>query len=245
MKFNAARRKTAKKRNKQKPADADTTFKHQGFFGLADFDDEDDDPAPSGSRPKKKCKKPSIQNPTPSSASAASSSAAPSGSGLGSGAAVELGESFVPHDEDGDDEGLGQKRGAPRKNALEMEAKFWADMASADEHSVYFCKMSDVQRRLVVRWANTARTKVASSCDAETKRKFEGAAKRLQIIEAIIALHRKWMLRSGDMGRAYAEFDSGFKVLQSFADSEPSQPLQCKFLWDLRLQLQACGMLHL
>ena len=72
---------------------------------------------------------------------------------------------------------------------------------------------------------------------------LESAAKKLQIMESSIKLHRSWVLRSGCQEKALAEFDREWRILMQFSSSEPCQEFRCAFLWDLRLQIladQAC-----
>jgi hypothetical protein len=226
----SAKKKSAKKRNKTKK-NVKTQSTLKSFLGVAEGDSDESD-QDAGKQIKHKAKKALLTVRVSAGGAAAGSS---------SGAIdVEQHEVVEEAGTEGDNEGGPQKgRGAPKKDVLAMEANFWNEIVDADEHSVYFCKVSDVQRRLVVRWANTARTKAASCGDANLKAKYEGVAKRLQIIELIIALHRKWVQRSGDVARSYAEFESAFNVLETFAVAAPAQPLRCQFLWDLRLQTQA------
>jgi len=42
---------------------------------------------------------------------------------------------------------------------------------------------SDVQKRVIVRWANTARTKAASSSDAAKRAAYEICTKKLQVMD--------------------------------------------------------------
>jgi hypothetical protein len=138
----------------------------------------------------------------------------------------------------GDDDGR-KGAGAPSKDCLAMEAKLWKEFDTADEHSVFFCKASEVQKRLLVRWSNTARTRAASANDTSKKNLFEASGKRLQIMESGIKIHRAWQLRTGCQNKALIEFDSQWKVLEQFASSTPAQPFRCDFLWRLRLQIMA------
>ena len=63
-------------------------------------------------------------------------------------------------------------------------------------------------------------------------------AKRLQIIESTIAVHRSWNLRNSSMDLAYAAFDKEWNVLVSFASAEPSVSLDCPFIWDVFHELK-------
>lgn len=132
-------------------------------------------------------------------------------------------------------------RGAPKKDVLKMEASLWTEFGTADAHSLYFCENSDVQKRLVVRWCNTCRTK-ASSSSGEVRASYERAGKRLQITESCISIHRQWVHRSSDIVKAHAEFESSWAILEAFARSEPEQLIQCDFIWNLRYELKACHM---
>ena len=68
-----------------------------------------------------------------------------------------------------------------------MEGKNWKEFAGADEHSFFFCKVSDVQRRLLVRWAGVAKNKGESCTESAKKSVFEKAGKRLGIMENAFA----------------------------------------------------------
>jgi hypothetical protein len=127
--------------------------------------------------------------------------------------------------------------GAPNKDGLAVEAKLWKEFDTADETSVFFCKSSEVQKRLLVRWSNTARTKAAAAHDPAKRDTFEASGKRLQIMESGIKIHRAWQKRTGCQKKALIEFASQWQVLEQFAFSAPAQPLRCTFLWKLRLQI--------
>jgi len=118
-----------------------------------------------------------------------------------------------------------------------MEQQLWIQFAEADSRSLFFSKSSDIQRRLVVRWANAARSKAAGS--GPNKEKYEAAQKRLQIIESCIKIHRSWVYKSTDLDRSLSDFHSGWDVLEEFARSQPAQPISCPFIWGWKLELQA------
>ena len=139
-----------------------------------------------------------------------------------------------------EEESLKGKRGAPSKDCLAMEAKMWAEFQLADEASLYFCSVSNVQRRLLARWSTTARAKAGQASGPDKKQAFEECAKRLQIMENITQIHRAWMhARASSSEKAFLEVDASWKVLQSFATSAPSQRIDCCFWWDFRTGLQA------
>ncbi len=91
----------------------------------------------------------------------------------------------------------------------------------------------------MVRWTNSVRTKIETCSDPQMKLDLESAAKKLQIMESAISLHRTWVLRSGCQEKAWAGFDSQWRIMMRFAASEPQQSFMCEFLWDLRLQILA------
>ncbi len=97
-------------------------------------------------------------------------------------------------------------------------------------------KASDIKKKFLVRWANTARSK-AETCNDEKKEQYEQAAKRLQIMESSIKLHRAWVFRSGCQEKAWADFEHQWQLLIQFAASTPVQIIRCDFLWELRLQI--------
>ncbi len=53
-----------------------------------------------------------------------------------------------------------KSRGAPHKDPLKREQDLWNKLMVADAKSSFFAAKSDVQKRLIVRWCNTLRTKV-------------------------------------------------------------------------------------
>lgn len=120
-----------------------------------------------------------------------------------------------------------------------MERKLHAEFRIAQNGSLFFCKSNDVQRKLVVRWANDARTKAAAEKDSCRRAKYEAAVKRLQIMDSAINLHRRWTHRGTDTQRAFVEFESQMAVLMSFAAGAPSEKIECCFIFDLQLQLKA------
>jgi len=100
---------------------------------------------------------------------------------------------------------------------------------------------SDVQRRLVTRWCNTARNKVATTptMDPADRDQLERAIKRMQIMESSIKAHRSWVYRSGDLDRAINEFENAWGVLVQFASTSPIEPIRSPFMWNVRLQVLA------
>ena len=132
-----------------------------------------------------------------------------------------------------------RQKGNPGKDVLALAQQIWTEFNVAEDGSKYFCKTSDVQGRLVVRWANTARSKGASSSDPNVKMRYDLVAKQLQVVESTIKLHRAWLHRTCETSKALMTFNTDFKVLTSFAESEPCVPFECEFIWDLRLQLLA------
>ena len=94
-----------------------------------------------------------------------------------------------------------------------------------------------MQKRLLVRWANAARSKAETSTDSTRRQELEQAAKRLQIMESAIKIHRGWVFRAGAQEKSWLDFSSSWEVLEQFASSTPAQPLRCNFLWSLRLQI--------
>jgi hypothetical protein len=210
-----------KRSNKKKPAaGAGAEHKFKSFMEIAETDDE------SGSDPLPKRNKKSFAKAKATPADSEGDAAdKPSSSSSSTGMGIEA----DPAD---------KSRGAPKKDPVDVADRIWDDFRGADDRSLFFCKSSDVQRRLVVRWTNVLRTKAASTADIELKSRYEAASKRLQIVENSIKLNRNWQNRVGDVSKAFAEFDTGFKVLQSFAAGEPAQTLESSFLWHLRLQLQ-------
>lgn len=129
-------------------------------------------------------------------------------------------------------------RGAPKKVPAAMEASLWAEFKQADSRSLYFNKNSDVQRRMVTRWSNTCRTKAASAASEADKISMEASAKRLQIIETAIKMHRGFVHRTTDAERSFLEFEAAWASLLQFTNSDPVQTLDCPFLWEFRLELQ-------
>jgi hypothetical protein len=130
-------------------------------------------------------------------------------------------------------------RGAPKKDSLEMEVTLWNDFRVATSRSLFFCTSSEVQKRLVIRWANVARAKAGSAKIGAVKLQYEAAAKRLQIMETVIKIYRAWQFRGHDTQRALIEFESSWTSLLQFAESQPVESVDCPFIWDLRLQLNA------
>jgi hypothetical protein len=139
------------------------------------------------------------------------------------------------------DEDDKRSRGAPKKDCLQMEKTLWGDFQTADERSMFFSSSSDVQRRLLIRWAGTAKLKAASSTHHDERVVYERCTKRLQIMETVVKIHRGWTQRTGDHIKAYHQFDSSWNSLLQFAQCEPPEPIACPFLYDFRLQTQAFG----
>ncbi len=96
-----------------------------------------------------------------------------------------------------------------------------------------------MQKKFFVRYTNTARLKIETCSDPDKKSLLECAAKRAQIMESAIKLHRSWLFRSGCQEKALSEFDSQWRVMLQFSMSAPVQEFKCDFLWDLRLQILA------
>lgn len=145
----------------------------------------------------------------------------------------------APAGDDGEDRRT--VRGAPKKDCLQMEKTLWKDFRSADERSLFFSNSSDVQRRLLIRWAATSKLKAAASTRADERAVFERCTKRLQIMETAVKIHRTWTQRSGEPIKAYHQFDVSWKSLLQFAQCEPPEPMECPFLFDFRLQIQVFG----
>ena len=61
-------------------------------------------------------------------------------------------------DGDGDPDGK-RGRGNPGKDPLALADEIWKEFGEAGDQSIFFNSRSDVQKRLVVRWANKLRTK--------------------------------------------------------------------------------------
>jgi len=130
-------------------------------------------------------------------------------------------------------------KGAPKKDPREMETQLWSEFRIAQGRSLFFNQASDVQRRLVIRWANTLRTQAAGATKPEDRAAFEMCAKRLNIIETSIKLQRGWVYRTCTVERAMCEFEAGWASLVQFCAATPKQALECPFMWELHLQLKA------
>ena len=81
----------------------------------------------------------------------------------------------------------------------------------------------------MLRWTTEAKAKLLGAKGVEGQAKLEECIKRLQIMETGIKLQRLWLFRTGDPAKAYAELNSTWRVLESFAASSPEQPLCCQF----------------
>ena len=62
------------------------------------------------------------------------------------------------------------KPGAPKKSVEEVADQNWSELAKADKHSLFFSEVSEVKRRLLIRWGNTARQQATSAKDPEATR---------------------------------------------------------------------------
>lgn len=98
--------------------------------------------------------------------------------------ADEAGEAGGGGDGDRDEGNSGKKRrGAPKKSVEAMEQELWQEFSIADKYSTFFSEVSEVKRRLLVRWGNMARLQAASAKDPARRKMLESCAKRLQIIQ--------------------------------------------------------------
>ena len=120
----------------------------------------------------------------------------------------------------------------------------WSDFRAADERSLFFSNSSDVQRRLLIRWAGTSKLKAASSTKHDERDVYERCTKRLQIMETAVKIHRAWTHRTGYPMKAYHLFDVSWKSLLQFSQCEPAEPMECPFLFDFRLQTQVFMILY-
>ena len=235
------RRQRQKRKRKKAPAGTDRKRKATFFGGSASSGDSDGDEQRSnytkvikktvGAR-NKKC-----------DAASVSSVALDANSQVGALVALHADGGYVHGDGEGEGEGGDLKKaGRPKKDCLAMERILWKDCRNADEKSMFFCTNSDVQRRLLIRWAGIAKMKTTGPNQAENAT-FEGALKRIQIMESAIKMHRAWTHRSGDVTRAYAEFNHNWESLAQFAESPPTQKMHCFFVYDFRMQIQVSGSL--
>jgi hypothetical protein len=103
-------------------------------------------------------------------------------------------------------------------------------------------QVSDVKKKYLVRWANAARSAVERCSDPIKKAEIEAAAKRFQIMEGAIKIHRLWVYRSGCQEKAWNDFDTQWRILTQFAHSDPRQTLKCDYLWCLRFQILAASL---
>lgn len=136
------------------------------------------------------------------------------------------------------------KPGAPKKSVEEVADQHWSEFARADKHSLFFSEVSEVKRRLLIRWGNTARQQATSVKDPERRRVLESCTKRFQIMEECIKMHRAWVLRSGNTAKASAEFASGWDVLEAFAASAPAERIRSDFMQNFVLEFKVdCSFL--
>lgn len=71
---------------------------------------------------------------------------------------------------------------------------------------------------------------------------YQGLLKRMQVIEQSMKLQRSWQTRSNGIAKAYQEFNDDFAALKCFAGSAPCQPIECRYVLELGLQVQVCAM---
>ena len=143
---------------------------------------------------------------------------------------------------DGEDKRRGA-RGAPKKDGLLMAQNLWTSFEKAEEGSLFFTdpKVSDVQKRLVIRWANDIRSKLEACKDAEKTVLLELAAKRLNIVEQCMKLYKGWRTRT-ENSRALCDFNEAFAILEAFVEGAPAQQITCGYIWELRIQIKARGV---
>ena len=108
------------------------------------------------------------------------------------------------------------------------------------------CRRGPVGRGLRLPSFSSGRPVVVAIQAAAAKKQEDStafllAAKRLQIVESTIALHRAWSFRSSGMDVAYAAFDKEWGVLVSFANAEPCVDLEWPFIWDIFHELKVAG----
>lgn len=236
------RRKRRKMTRRKKQLEGDAKPKSTSFFREAESGDEDDE----AERTEKLPKRPALRGKAKAKATCAvassSSPAAKHGDGPGGlETPTKQGSGGGGTEAAGHTDPGSASRGAPKKDAVAMATGLWEEFGAADARSLYFNKSSDVQRRLVIRWANTCRSKAGSASRGADKVAFEVAAKRLQVIESVIKMHRAWTYRSTSAERAYDEFEASWKALEQFMAADPQERLHCPFFSEFRLQLKAIG----
>ena len=132
-----------------------------------------------------------------------------------------------------------EKKSAPKKDVFAMEQQMWAEFKNAGTTSQFFSSTSHITLRLLVRWSNVARTKLAAGGNLENRAQMEVCQKRFQIMESCIKIHRSWTSRGTDVARAYQEFDRAWAVLESFANAAPEVRIESAFMMRLRFELLA------
>ena len=139
-------------------------------------------------------------------------------------------------------QGQRKRAGAPKKTAEEVMQQNWEEFARATKHSLFFSVVSDlaeVKRRLLVRWGNSARAQAASAKTPERRQALESCAKRFQIMDDCVKIHRAWHLRGGDTAKAYIELSNSWVVLETFAASAPAERILSDFMHNFVLELKA------
>ncbi len=94
-----------------------------------------------------------------------------------------------------------------------------------------------MQRRFVIRWANVLRTKSVASGSDELRDQYVEMAKRMNIIENVITIHRSWQARTGEALVSCEKFNSSYASLEAFAAAPPVVGIDCPFFFDFRLQI--------
>ena len=136
-------------------------------------------------------------------------------------------------------QGQSKAKGAPKKSAEDVMQQNWEEFARATKHSLFFSDVSEVKRRLLIRWGNSARAQAASAKTPERRQALESCAKRFQIMEDCVKIHRAWHHRVGDAAKAYIEFSNSWVVLETFAASAPAERIRSDFMHNFVLELKA------
>jgi hypothetical protein len=102
---------------------------------------------------------------------------------------------------------------------------------------LFFGERSDVQLRLLQRWALRASEKLGGRIKNDEREQYGFAMKRLQIMETTVKLIRAWSTRTDGILKAVCLFQKGFASLETFAD--PVVAVCCPYFHETCLQVLA------